>query len=330
MVTVSLSASDPRIAPDALLPIAAVERETGLGKDTLRAWERRYGFPTPQRDAAGMRGYPRAMVERLRLVRRALLAGERPGRLLALPTDQLDALLARVEAVPPAPAAGAFDPAACIAVLREGGAAGLRHWLTAGLARLGLVDFVCTGVAPLAHAIGEAWLQGRLAVHEEHTFHEVAQAVLRAAMLPFEVGLQPGPPRVLLATVPGEPHGFGLVLAQALLTTQACHCLPLGVQVPLSEIAAAAVAQRADIVVLAFTAILPALAARDAVGELRLRLPAGVALWTGGGEARSPRAARPAGVQSIARLDDLPCAVATWRSMPCNDLARQDTRRDSA
>ena len=28
-----------------LLSIAAVERETGLGKDTLRAWERRYGFP---------------------------------------------------------------------------------------------------------------------------------------------------------------------------------------------------------------------------------------------------------------------------------------------
>jgi hypothetical protein len=26
-------------------PISAVERETGLSKDTLRMWERRYGFP---------------------------------------------------------------------------------------------------------------------------------------------------------------------------------------------------------------------------------------------------------------------------------------------
>jgi hypothetical protein len=35
------------------LPIASVERETGLSKDTLRVWERRYGFPTPERDANG-------------------------------------------------------------------------------------------------------------------------------------------------------------------------------------------------------------------------------------------------------------------------------------
>ena len=38
--------------------IAEVERETGLGKDTLRVWERRYGFPVPLRDALGERAYP--------------------------------------------------------------------------------------------------------------------------------------------------------------------------------------------------------------------------------------------------------------------------------
>ena len=39
-------------------PISAVERETGLSKDTLRMWERRYGFPAPGRDAQGERVYP--------------------------------------------------------------------------------------------------------------------------------------------------------------------------------------------------------------------------------------------------------------------------------
>jgi len=33
--------------------IAAVERDTGLSKDVLRMWERRYGFPVPNRDANG-------------------------------------------------------------------------------------------------------------------------------------------------------------------------------------------------------------------------------------------------------------------------------------
>ena len=43
---------------DVAVTIAAVERETGLSKDTLRIWERRYGFPEPLRDANGERLYP--------------------------------------------------------------------------------------------------------------------------------------------------------------------------------------------------------------------------------------------------------------------------------
>ena len=37
------------------LNITAVERETGLSKDVLRMWERRYGYPKPDRDANGER-----------------------------------------------------------------------------------------------------------------------------------------------------------------------------------------------------------------------------------------------------------------------------------
>ena len=54
------------------LPIAAVERDTGLSKDTLRVWERRYGFPQPVRDTFDERVYPADQVERLRLIARLL------------------------------------------------------------------------------------------------------------------------------------------------------------------------------------------------------------------------------------------------------------------
>ena len=49
-----------------MLSIAAVERDTGIGKDTLRVWERRYGFPVPERDVHGERIYPMSQVEKLR------------------------------------------------------------------------------------------------------------------------------------------------------------------------------------------------------------------------------------------------------------------------
>jgi DNA-binding transcriptional MerR regulator len=30
--------------------IGVIERDTGIGRDTLRVWERRYGFPDPVRN----------------------------------------------------------------------------------------------------------------------------------------------------------------------------------------------------------------------------------------------------------------------------------------
>ena len=72
--------------------IADVERDTGLSKDTLRVWERRYGFPMPVRDALGERQYDNEQLIRLRHIRRLIDAGHRPGGVVALPLIELIAL----------------------------------------------------------------------------------------------------------------------------------------------------------------------------------------------------------------------------------------------
>jgi methanogenic corrinoid protein MtbC1 len=317
--------SEPAPRPEGpLLPIAAVERETGLGKDTLRAWERRYGFPVPQRDAAGVRGYPRAMVDRLALVRRALLAGQRPGRLFALAPHELDAVLAQVAAMPASlprvpGEARVLDIADGIAALRSGGAEALRHWLTLGLARTGLASFVIDGVAPLTVAVGEAWLDGRIAVYEEHLYSEAVQSVLRSALVPFQAGIEARPPRVLLTTVPGEAHGLGLLMAEALLTLQGCRCLSLGTQTPLADIVAAACRHRIDVVALSFSESLAAEQALPALAELRAGLPERMGVWAGGGST-ALRGVRIPGIRVMARLVDLSEAVGQWRG----DFGRPD------
>jgi len=303
-----------RLTDGPLLSIAAVERETGLGKDTLRAWERRYGFPMPQRDATGIRGYPRVLVDRLALIRRALLAGQRPGRLLRLPPAELDAVLATTAAVPVplAKAPGVLDVGAGLAALRAGGAEALRHWLTLGLARTGLASFVIDGVAPLTAAVGNAWVDGSIAVYEEHLYSEALQAVLRSALVPFQTGLEPAAPRMLLTTVPGEAHGLGLLMAEALMTLQACRCLSLGVQTPVADIVAACAAHRIDVVALSFSESLAAAQALPALSELRASLPASVGIWAGGG---SPalRGLRVSGIRVMSQLVDISEAVAEWR-----------------
>src|SRR6201998_1436698 len=72
--------------------IAAVERDTGLSKDTLRVWERRYRFPLPARDTSGERVYSRQDVEKLRELTRLLDQGHRPGKVIALAIEQLERL----------------------------------------------------------------------------------------------------------------------------------------------------------------------------------------------------------------------------------------------
>ena len=73
--------------------IAAVERDTGIAKDTLRVWERRYGFPTPARDANGERLYAPEQVDKLRLIRRLLDHGRRPARIVGASADELARML---------------------------------------------------------------------------------------------------------------------------------------------------------------------------------------------------------------------------------------------
>ena len=59
------------------LSIGTVERETGVAKDTLRVWEKRYGFPAPGRDSNGERIYGRDQVEKLILIKRLIDRGAR-------------------------------------------------------------------------------------------------------------------------------------------------------------------------------------------------------------------------------------------------------------
>ena len=77
---------------DAVLDISAVERETGLSKDVLRMWERRYGFPKPGRDDNGERQYAAGEVTKLRTIKRLMDVGMRPGKIVGCTPAELTAL----------------------------------------------------------------------------------------------------------------------------------------------------------------------------------------------------------------------------------------------
>ncbi|MGZ9066405.1 MAG: MerR family transcriptional regulator, partial [Burkholderiales bacterium] len=147
--------------PDPRHAIAAVERSTGLSKDTLRLWERRYGFPTPERDVNGERVYAQAQVDRLRLIKRLMDLGHRPGRLMPLSLDALTALGA-----PPAERELPPETAVFLDVLRAHDVERLRAYLSELVVRSGLEQFVLRTMPILNAAVGDAWARGELAIFE--------------------------------------------------------------------------------------------------------------------------------------------------------------------
>lgn len=298
------------------LPIAAVERDTGLSKDTLRVWERRYGFPRPARDANGERVYPPDQVDKLRLLKRLMDQGHRPGKIADSSVEELQALAeaGKAESTREAgPVAAESD-----SLLREfvGMVAAHRvEDLRRDLARLavkaGLAHFVTDIVAPLTARVGEGWAAGELAIFEEHLYTESVQAVLRNAIAGIP---HPGDsPRVLLTTVPQEPHGLGVLMAEAMFALEGARCISLGVRTPVMEIIRGADSQRIDVVALSFSPVVNPYQVLESLKELRARLPAATEVWAGGSNpvlSRRP----PAGVRVLEALADVGPTVAQWRA----------------
>lgn len=269
-----------------VLSIAAVERDTGIGKDTLRVWERRYGFPTPSRDANGERVYPMAQVEKLRIIKRLMDQGHRPGRIVAQPVEQLQHL-SQAQVATPQPlyrhaAASNVNLRQYIELLTAHDNDGLRRQLNQVMAREGLKYFVTDLVAPLTMAVGDAWMRGELEVFEEHAYTECVTGLMRHAINALTEHASADTPGVLLTTFPQESHGLGLLMAESMLVLEGCRCISLGTQTPLRDIAQAAAAHGVDVVALSFSMSMNTNHVMDGLAELRQLLPDSVEVWAGG------------------------------------------------
>lgn len=294
--------------------IAAVERDTGLTKDTLRIWERRYGFPQPERDAHGERAYSLDQVEKLRVVKRLMDGGHRPGRLMPMP---LAALVELSENTVDSPRRSGGELAApqvrsYLALMRAHDMDALSRLLRQAQIRLGLSRFITEVVLPLNTQVGDAWMRGQLEIFEEHAYIECLHGVLRQALAAIPEAAPLDRPRVLLTTLPGEPHGLGLLLAEALLALDGARTLSLGAQTPVWDIALAVTAYRCDIVALGFTGCMNPNQVVDGLTELRSKLPPEVELWVGGSAPVLHR--RPVeGVMAFASLHDIHPQIERWR-----------------
>jgi methanogenic corrinoid protein MtbC1 len=280
--------------------INEVSRISGVPKDLLRMWERRYGYPSPSRDTHGARLYTSDQLDKLLLIRQLMDQGKRPGKLMSLDLAELRALakVPRTE----------LKLEQLIDLLKARDAAAMRDWFQHQVQAHGLRSFIHNVMAPATQAVGEAWSSGHLAIHEEHLYTELMKSLVRQSLAEYQ---QEGDdaPRVMLTTVPGERHSLGLLMVEALLRLGGADVLAFGPEMPFRDIKEAAVAHKVDVIGLSFSASFKSDDAVVMLTGLRQMIDPGVRIWVGGA-AFDDNALMPEGVDLLDGLHGIERALA--------------------
>lgn len=285
-------------------PIRTVAKMTGIGIDTLRAWERRYHAVRPARDDRG-RLYSDADVQRLRLLRDAVANGHAISRVARLDMTALRASAAR-DTVDPAPANGTrlmsstIDPESLVDAVERFDAAMIETELARAAMLLGpnlLLDRI---ILPALREIGVRWSQGRATVAHEHLLSAVVRGVLGAIVRTH--GRTDTPARLVFATPSGEQHELGALGAAALASAGGLGAVYLGANLPARDLVDVVRHLDTDAVVLGVTAAEDARSAIEReVRTIAAGLPRDIELWIGG-EA-GPRMAAMVGPRARALRD---------------------------
>lgn len=234
--------------------IHRVAKLTGLSRDVIRVWERRYGLIKPLRSANRYREYTDEDVALLRFLKEELDRGQTIG---ALAVEGRDSLLQRMRlhSTPKqqnlAPHENLIDELiSCLDPLDK---IRFEQKLNGAIAVVPFDEAVQRILIPLQRQVGELWHEGRVSVALEHYVTKVVQQKLFSVMnqLPVnEFG-----PRLLVACPEGEVHEIGAQAVAYLAATQGCQVYYLGPNLPTSALLSFCERVKPDLVLLSLTIV---------------------------------------------------------------------------
>lgn len=199
--------------------IAQVEAMTGFSAEVLRQWERRYGFPRPERTPGGHRLYRPEDVEALLVVRRYLEEGATPQAAIR----QYLAQESRPEGL----------PEELLLALLEADLPRAEALFRKGVKLLGPEGALEGLLVPVLREIGERWHRGEVNVAQEHLATQFLRSRLQELM---DLAGNPLGAPILVTTPPGERHELGAMLTAYRLRRRGLPALYLGPDTPLSDL----------------------------------------------------------------------------------------------
>ena len=267
--------------------IGALSKATGVPVETLRTWERRYGFPNPTRDDHGHRVYSIDMTEHVRMVEAAIKAGHRASSAVAMDLETLTDLFG-------SSAGGEYDFRISNAdphtiqpwldATRDYDGETLESLFRRDWANLGGMEFLKTRVHPFLVELGLAWSEQRLEIGHEHFASERLRDFLTSLWRPLS-DRNTGP-HVVCATLPGESHSLGLQMAAMTLSIVGCRVMYLGADTPIQDLADAATSHASAAVCVSISVAADRFTTVSDLSRLRATLPSNISLVIGGAGAR--------------------------------------------
>jgi MerR family transcriptional regulator, light-induced transcriptional regulator len=227
------------------LSIGTLSSATGVPVDTLRTWERRYGFPAPvTRTEGSHRRYSAETIAQVQLIVRALELGHRPSAVVGRDPAELRRLVGSMASTPATPDPSRDEDRRVIArwleLTRAMDGDTLVGEFHRGLAEMTAIAFLERRLGPYLQAMGDRWAAGVLRVSQEHYASEKTREFLSAQWRAANESATPARAVAVLATPPGEQHALGLHMAAWVVALARVRVVFLGANTPMNEVAFAA------------------------------------------------------------------------------------------
>ena len=241
--------------------LKAVLKETGLAADTLRAWERRYGLPAPDRTAGGHRLYSQRDIETIKWLIKRQAEGLSISRAvdswnerIASGSDPLeDSIPSTLTSAIPIQYQSADTTldslrARWINACLDFSESAAEQTLNQAFSMFP-VEAVCLDVLQKGMSeIGNLWYENRASVQQEHFASGLAMRRLDALL-----NASPTPTRnqtLIVGCPPEEWHAFTPLLLSLLLRRRGLNVIYLGANVPVSQFSETVKDSKADLVIL--------------------------------------------------------------------------------
>lgn len=231
--------------------IHRVAKLTGLSKDVIRVWERRFGLLEPARGANRYRNYSDEDVALLRYLKSQLDTGSSIGELAKLGRDELLVQarrgVARVSVVD-----NTFDRLLkeLLACLDPFDRATFERRLNGAVAVVPFEEALHGILLPLQEQVGQLWHDGHVSVAIEHYVTKQIQQKIFSAMNQFPVA--DFGPKVVVACPPEEHHEIAALAVAYRCHVRGCRTYYLGANVPIASLASLCAKVRPDLTIVSF------------------------------------------------------------------------------